>query len=441
MEMMYQYLWRTGALGRDFDLTDGSRIHVANPGRQNFDAGPDFADARVAMGGTVWAGNVEIHVRASDWFLHRHHTDRAYDSVILHVVADADTQVCRADGSPIPTLEFPVPVEASSLYARLTAGKTDIKCAATLDRIPSLLREDWLESLAVERMQTKARRVLDENANLAGDWEQTCFVMLARSLGFGLNGTPFEMLARSLPLRFLLRHSDNLFQLEAMMFGQAGLLDPSQRIFDEYYQLLCREYFFLCRKYSLRPMQASVWKFARTRPQNFPHRRIALLAKAVEGGFSLAGDVLGNAGGCDGLRKLFDWQPEGFWANHYSFDSVEPRPVGAMGQASVDSLIINFAVPVMYAYASLSGNMRLAEDAMAILEELPPEKNRYVRNWQTLGLKADNALRSQALVQLHKEYCDAARCLDCRFANRMISTVAREAAASYGRVDPEAVFD
>ncbi len=441
MEKMYQYLWRTGAIGKDLTLTDGSKIHIANPGRHNLDAGPDFSNARILIGETAWAGNVEIHVKASDWFVHKHHVDPAYDSVILHVVATADAQICRSDGSPIPTLELPVPLEASKLYARLTGGDTPIRCADTLNRVPSLLREDWLESLAVERMQAKAERVLAENANLTGDWEQTSFVMLARSLGFGLNGVPFEMLARSVPLKFLLRHSDNVFQIEAILFGQAGLLDPSQRIFDEYYQLLCREYFFLCRKYSLRPMHPSIWKFARTRPQNFPHRRIAFLAKAVERGFSLTGDIIGNTEGCDGLRRLFNWELEGFWVNHYSFDSKQPHSQVSIGKASVDSLIINFAVPIMYAYASISGNMKLAETAMSILDELPAEQNRYVRVWQTLGLKAKSAQRSQALVHLHKEYCDAGRCLDCRFANRMIATVAQEAAESYGIIDPEAIFD
>ena len=282
MEKMYQYLWRTAALGRDFHLTDGRMLHLVNPGNQNFDAGPDFSNARIRVDGMQWAGNVEIHLRASDWYHHGHDRNPVYDQVMLHVVGVNDRSVTRKDGSMMPTLVFNVPEEAQRLYVSLTSPVAEkIRCAASISKIPRLTLEDWLESLALERIQEKATRILDENDNLRGDWEQTCFVTLARGLGFGLNGVPFEILARSLPLKFIRRHSDNLFQIEALLFGQAGMLDSSCRIFDDYYQQLCREYYFLARKYSLKPMQTSVWKFARTRPQNFPHRRIAFLCKAI----------------------------------------------------------------------------------------------------------------------------------------------------------------
>lgn len=432
MEMMYQYLWRTAALGKDFLLIDGRPLHVSSPGRQNFDAGPDFSNARITVDGTQWAGNVEIHVKASDWFRHGHQTDKAYDSIVLHVVGLNDAPcVCRADGSEVPTLLFAVPVEAAALYGELAAKDGRIRCASGIGSLPGIVREDWLETLAVERMQQKAARVLEENRNLSGDWEQTCFVVLARALGFGLNGIPFEMLARNLPLKVIHRHSDNPFQIEALVFGQAGMLDPSTRIFDEYYQQLCREYFFLLRKYGLRPMPQSLWKYARTRPQNFPHRRLAFLCKSLEGGFSMMRRILEASESVEGLARLFDWRLTGFWHEHFSFDAPAARTADTLGQASVNSLIINVASPLVYAYASQRGDMAMGQRAFEILEKLPPEGNTLVRGWQSVGLKAHNAMRSQALIHLHKSYCVEGRCLDCRFGNRLICLVAKEAMAEY----------
>lgn len=431
MEKMYQYLWRTAALGRDFRLTDGRKVHVANPGRQNFNAGPDFSSARITVNQTKWAGNVEIHLKASDWFHHGHDRDPAYDQVILHVVGADDRAVCRADGTPIPTLVLTVPEEARRLYSSLTSTVAEkIRCAHSISRLQPLEREDWLESLAIERLQEKADRILTENASLRGDWEQTCFVTLARGLGFGLNGTPFEMLARSIPLKFIRRHSDNSFQIEALLFGQAGMLDSSSRIFDEYYQQLCREYFFLARKYGLKPLNPSVWKYSRTRPQNFPHRRIAFLCKALEGGSPLMGSIL-DADTPERTARLFGWTLSGFWHTHFSFDAPAARVADRLGQASTDSLAINVAAPLLYAYAAQRGDDTLAERALRLLESLPPEKNSLTRDFESLDIHAHNAMRSQALVQLHKRYCDENRCLECRFSNRMIAAVAREASASY----------
>ncbi len=436
MEMMYQYLWRTGALGREFTLTDGRSVRVVSPGLHNTDAGPDFSNARIKIDGILWAGNIEIHLKASDWFRHKHHDDPAYDSIILHLVGVADKPVHRKDGSPIPTAIFPIPVEVASLYARLTSPGGDIRCGADVATLPALVKEDWLESLAMERIQEKASAILEENRNLCGDWEQTCFVRFARALGFGLNGVPFEILARSIPLKYIHRHADNPFQIEAIVFGQAGMLDSSCRIFDDRYQALCREYFFLMRKYGLRPMNQSIWKFARTRPNNFPHRRLAFLCKALEGGFSMMRALIDGASDRETIAGLFSWSLSGFWRDHFSFDTQAHRISETLSRASLDSIIINFAAPVLYAYASERGDIQLAEKAIGLLEKTDPEDNRFTRRWETIGIKAGNALRSQALIQLHKCYCDEHRCLDCRFCNRMIAKVAKESMPSYGNRTP-----
>lgn len=420
MEKLYQYLWKHRMLGRELRLDDGTEVEIVSPGVLNTDAGPDFSNAKVRIGGMLWVGNVEIHVRASDWYRHGHDTDDAYDSVMLHVVAVGDRFVTRRDGTVIPQLTATFPEDFFRIYAALSDNISGIRCQHHLQGVSRLVLEDWLETLAVERMQVKARRILNERDNLGGDWERTCFVTLARALGFGLNSEPFEMLARSVPLGFLQRHSDNLMQIEAILFGQAGMLDTSIHIFDEYYQQLCREYYFLARKYDLRPLRRDVWKYARTRPQNFPHRRIALLAKTLYGGFSLLSRLLAAGGDEKQTRELLQWELDGYWLSHSDFDRETPAGASALGAGSVDLLMINLAAPMIYAYAAARGDMDKAEEALGLWLRLQPEKNMYVRQWRQLGLLCDNAMRSQALLQLRKQYCDVGDCLGCRIGHWLL---------------------
>lgn len=436
-EALYQYLWRSMALGRSFYLEDGRRLNVVSPGVLNPNAGPDFCCARINIDGSEWAGNVEIHVKASDWHRHGHDADEAYDSVLLHVVAEADVQIFRRDGSPIPTLRFRPGDSMFNLMEEWRQSKDNIRCRKNLGCIPPLHVADWLETLSVERVAEKADRVLEECAHLDGDWEQTCFVILARGLGFGLNGLPMEMLARSLPLKYLHHHSDNLFQLEALIFGQAGLLDMSQRIFNEYYQALCREYYFLLKKYGLRPINASIWKFARTRPQNFPHRRLSLLAKACQGGFSLSRKIEDANFDIDLYEEIFNWRFNRFWRYHYTFDSDEYYISDSLGAPSVNLLIINVVVPLLYASAKRRGDYEKGERVADILRQIPEERNVYVRQWRSAGLKITDAMRSQAVLQLSKTRCEPGRCLDCRFGHGLISLAANEELPGYGEHAPD----
>lgn len=406
--------------GKTLRDADGARIEVIDPGRLNTDSGPDFFNAKIKADGIEWVGNIEIHVKASDWIRHRHDTDPAYDSIILHVVNISDRRIQRHDGSLIPQVEITIPRDFLATYATLTETSGSMKCGSAISSLPRIAIADWLESLSIERLQAKAQRVNDILSLTANDWEQTCFVMLARALGFGLNGDPFEMLARSIPLKILHHHSDNPLQLQALLFGQAAMLDSSLHIFDEYYQLLCREYFFLARKYNLRPMRPGLWKYARTRPQNFPHRRIAMLAKACEGGFSLFSKIMSNADSTDKLRDLFRWQLTGYWHTHFSFDVEAISISDTLSEASISLLIINAIVPLIYAYGASRGNPDLAERGPDILSTLPPENNSIVRGWEQFGIKADNALRSQALIHLRKEYCDTRKCLSCRWGHSLL---------------------
>ena len=406
--------------GKTLTDADGAPVEVIDPGNLNSDAGPDFFNSKIKINGTEWVGNIEIHVKASDWMRHGHDTDPAYDSIILHVVNISDRRIHRRDGSLIPQVEITIPQDFLQTYASLTEATTSVKCASAIPTLPGLTITDWLESLSIERIQAKAQKTRDILTLTSNDWEQTCFVMLARALGFGLNGDPFEMLARSVPLRILHHHSDNPLQLQAILFGQAAMLDSSLHIFDEYYQLLCREYYFLARKYGLRPMRPGLWKYARTRPQNFPHRRIAMLAKACEGGFSLFSKILANAGDPDKLRGHFRWQLSGYWHTHFSFDVEAHGIADTLSEASISLVVINAVAPLLYAYGASRGDPELAERGLDLLSAIPPENNAITRVWNQLGIRADNALRSQALIHLRKEYCDNRKCLSCRWGHSLL---------------------
>ena len=423
MELLYQYLWKQRMMGRRCVTVRGEDVEIQYAGIHNLDAGPDFHDARVRIAGQLWAGNVEIHVRASDWHRHGHDTDPAYHNVILHVVGVDDERVRRPDGSEIPQMVITFPESFFRMYEALSRRIQAVACEPYLHLVPDLVRADWLSTLAVERLQGKARRIQDCAHSLGGDWNRTCFVSLARALGFNLNGDPFEILARSIPLNVIHHHSDDILQIEALLFGQAGMLDTSLHIFDEYYQTLAREYFFLARKYGLRPMNATMWKYARTRPQNFPHRRIAMLAAALTDGFSMLSDLWDHRGTPDDIRRLFTLTPSPYWETHSDFDT--PGNVsGNLSAAAVDLLMINFVAPMILAYSASRGDIEAAGAAMSIWDGLRPENNTFIRQWTSAGLQPQCAAYSQALLQLRKAYCDFSRCLECRFAAAILKASA-----------------
>lgn len=423
MEKILQYMWQYRLWGKsEYTLHDGRCVRLLNPGCLNSNAGPDFFNAKIFIDNIEWAGNVEIHTKASDWYKHGHDKNPAYDNVILHVVGIDDTKVFRKDGTEIPQITMPLRPEFTEKYINLKEGEQSIRCAEFISQLNELLLHDWLESLACERLQAKATRLLETLNQFSGDWEQTCFITFARTLGFGLNSDTLEILAKSIPLTTLHHHSDSLLQLEALLFGQAGMLDMSTHILDEYYQQLCREYYFLQRKYSLRPIQKHLWKYSKTRPANFPHRRIALLAKFTFGGFSLMRKIIDANGDKAKLYDIFNLQLSGYWTNHSSFDIPIPNAPSCLSKSSINLILINTVAPLYYAYGNYRGELRIEENAIDLLYELPTEKNSILSQWERIGITAENALRSQALLQLRKDYCDLHKCLFCRIGNSLLRT-------------------
>ena len=422
MEEIFQLLWAHRMLGLSFSLDSGEKVRVIDPGILNRDAGPDFFNAKVKIGGKTWVGNIEIHMKASDWHRHGHAADPAYDNVILHVVAINDTSICRSDGSEIAQMKVSLPEDFYKTFAYLNGTISEIRCHRGLHNVNSLRRSDWIETLTIERLQHKAARIEETLKRSNGDWNAACFMTLARALGFGLNGLPFEMLAESINLNHLRRHSDNIVQMEAIFFGQAGLLDPMQNTGDLRYQIMCREYQFLARKYSMHPIPKTTWKFARTRPQNMPYRRIALLAKAMSETPDLLNRILEASGDEDRLRELFTWKVDAYWSRRLTFGNdaqTEANPP-SLSESSINIMLINVAAPLLYAYALMHSNHDMKEEAVSLLTGLPGEKNAIIRTWQQLGFNALDAGMSQALIHLRKEYCDKHECLRCRFGQYLL---------------------
>lgn len=426
MELLYHYLWKHRMLGRPLATCDGRPVEVLSPGVHNEGAGPDYSNSIVKIDGDIWAGNVEIHVKASDWFRHGHDKDLAYDSVILHVVAVDDARIRRkSNDEEIPQVRAVMPEKFFLTYAALCRDLKAVRCAGSIASLPRLVVEDWLETLSIERLHQKAERILEYYRSMEFDWEQVMFVASARALGFGLNGLPFEMLAKSVPLKYVYHHSDNLMQIEALLFGQAGMLDPSGNIFDEYYQRLCSEYAFMVAKYGLRPLRGDLWKYARTRPQNFPHRRIAMLARALYKGARFVDSLANAAGDPDALMEFFSWDLDGYWLNRSSFgsDGIMPETKSTMlSRASRELMLINVAAPFYYAYGHILGDCDFGEKGIDLLMKLKSERNTILTEWERCGLKASDASRSQALIHLRREYCDRSRCLDCRFGHYLLRT-------------------
>lgn len=424
MERLLQYIWQHKLwLSEDMVTNDGRRIRVIDPGLLNTDSGPDFFNAKVEIDGHLWVGNVEIHVRASDWKRHHHDEDPAYDSVILHVVEKDDAPVARINGEIIPQVELKVSPRFNESYDRLVNAKVELPCAARLGEVPLLTVTEWIEALAFERLHGKVDRVRELYDRYNGSWEDICYVMLARTLGFGINNDAFERLSRATPLRLLHKHSDSILQVEALLFGQAGLLGGAHAD-DSYYQQLMREYAFLANKFSLRPIEGTAWRLFRSRPQNFPYRRIALLAQFVHGGFNLMNDIL-NASDTKALRQLFDIELSGYWTTHYNFGKPSPSAGRALSGISIDIVLINTVAPLYYARGEMTDDYTMTDRAIALLEDIRPEQNSIVNMFKAAGIKCNDALTSQALIQLRRNYCEARKCIYCRLGHRLLATDAR----------------
>lgn len=425
MEKLMQYVWKH-RLWRSEDMVTntGKKVRVVDSGLLNTDAGPDFFNAKIEIDGHMWVGNVEMHYRATDWKRHHHDSDKAYDSVILHVVAKDDAPVRRTNGELIPQLVLEVSPQFNADYASLVGATIEVPCATKIKQVPHLTIVEWVEGLAFERLHGKVERIHQLLDSFNGSWEDVCYVTLARNFGFGINNDAFERLARRTPLRLLGKHSDSVLQIEALLFGQAGMLDAQKPGMDSYYNQLCTEYAFLSNKFQLTPMEKESWKLFRIRPQNFPYRRIAMLAQFIEGGFRMMNRIL-EAEGEKEMRTLFEVELSGYWTKHYTFGKPNERATATLSRSSIDIILINTVAPLLYAYGELTGNYEMTDKAIKLLEDLRAESNSIVSHFVAYGIDCPDALTSQALVQLKREYCDARKCIYCKIGHHLLSKAAR----------------
>lgn len=404
---------------RDLRTTDNEEVEIIKAGTHNVDAGPDFFNAKIRVGNTLWAGNVEVHIDAGDWKKHRHQADKAYDNIILHVVLNANEQQYRTSGEKIPTLELGDRIN-KKLYKNYLDFKSNagwIPCAKQIDSAPFFVISSTIDKLLVERLERKSQQIAESLALNRNNWEETFYQLLARNFGFKTNAAPFELLAKSLPSKYLGRHKNSLLQIEAMLFGQAGMLE--RHVEDKYVLALQNEYAFLKQKFKLNPIESHLWKFLRLRPVNFPSIRIAQFAALIFRSSRLFSAIIETEDSA-GLKELLNVSVSDYWQTHYIMDKESPRKDKKLGNAAVNAIIINTIVPFLFVYGKQKADDTYTERALRFLEETAGESNALVWQWKELGLPVNTAYNTQALIQLKNEYCDPKKCLSCSIGNYLL---------------------
>ena len=418
-EDFLHFIWNNKLYQNDSLFTqEGESLQIMHPGRHNTNAGPDFFDARIRIGETLWAGNIEIHQRASDWNKHGHQNDPVYRNTILHVVSLSDIQVFNDLGSCVPVLVIRWPHWIEDNYEMLIKSQDWIGCASLLYQVDPFRIKFFLNGIVIERLKQKIEAISKVLTETKDDWGETFYCMLARNFGLKENALPFEMVARSLPQSVLARHHDSLFQTEALLFGQAGLL--GEELFgDEYYLELRKEYRFLAVKYGLKPIEGHLWKFMRMHPGNFPTIRLAQFAMLIHHSKGLFSAVI-EANNLEDLQQLFMVKASDYWDSHYSFNKPSVNRKKVFGDQIFSLIVINVVVPFYFLYGESQNKLFLKDRALVILEQMPAENNSAISRWAGAGIIAANALESQALLQLQRNYCEPRKCLNCTIGHKII---------------------
>lgn len=418
-EEFLHYVWKYRLIDQHLVSTSGDQLVVIQPGSHNFDSGPDFFTAKIKINDTVWAGNVEIHVYSSDWYLHNHQYDQAYDNIILHIVYEDDKPVLRQNGKPVPTLELKGHFK-QSLYDRYTyfmTNKNWIPCEKLIQGVDRFVMNNWIDRLMIEKLENKASEITSHFLNNGSDWEQTFYEFLSRNFGFKVNGAPFQLLAKSLPLKILAKHKDDKFQVEALLFGQAGLLHT--RFADDYPKKLKKEYVFLRKKYDLKPIDQHLWRFMRLRPSNFPTIRISQFADLIYSSSHLFSTIIEKKNLKD-MIELFNISVSAYWNSHYVFDKLSSNRKKAMSVKTIHLLIINTIVPILFVYGKYRNDQSMIDRALKFLDQLPAEQNAIISKWEELELSVRSSFQSQALILLKNSYCKNKRCLNCGIGNEIL---------------------
>ncbi len=420
-EDFIQFVWQFMRFdASDIKTDDGEPVGILNQGILNTDSGPDFSSGRVFIGDIEWVGNIEIHTIASDWNAHGHQHDSAYNNVILHVVYENDQSIFDESGRKVPTIELKNRIDPQSIHAweKLCRSKHQVACQNELVTIEDIVVQQTLNRNLIQRLERKTAEIEQVCVQSNNNWEYVLYNILCRGFGFRVNGLPFSILSSTLPFRLVESTRHNQFQLEALLFGQAGFLE--EEFEDDYPDMLKKEFQHLKNKHQLQPLSKSVWKMSRMRPNNFPVLRIAQLAAILCRVPKLFRQVL-ECKDYDELKSIFnDHPPHAYWQNHSSFDKGIPSRSATIGVSSIDTLIINSIAPFVFHYGRVHTREDLSELALKLLYEIPPEKNGIIRSWRELGIHARNAADSQALIQLKNENCSRKKCVSCAIGTKLL---------------------
>jgi hypothetical protein len=422
-EEILHFIWKF----KRFDMLnlktiEDFEVSVASVGLHNLDAGPDFSEAKLKIGDTLWAGNVEIHIKSSDWLKHHHQYDKAYDNVILHVVWEHDADITRTDGTTIPTLELKNRVDPQIIenYLQLKENTYWIPCQNRLKTVDNLVKQQCLDRMMLERLAEKSDYINHIYQNTKQNWEDTFYTVLAKSFGFKVNGLPFELLANQIPQLLFAKYKNNPIYIDALIFGVAGFLNRNFE--EEYPKLLKKEYAFLKSKHQLVALDLSVWKFAKTRPDNFPTVRLGQFAALVNQSQHLFSKII-EVDDAKGFLNFFDnLLVNKYWENHYQFNKVlDQKRSLTLGKESINSILINTIAPLLFFYGKQMGQKNYVDVALNLLENLKPENNAITKNFKEFGFNFSNAFDTQALIHLKKFYCDQKKCLNCTIGINLLT--------------------
>ena len=419
-EDFLHFVWKTKRFDPiNLHTTDGESIEIITFGTHNHHAGPDFLNGRLRIDGTEWAGNIEMHLKSSQWYNHRHEEDRAYDNVILHVVFEEDTKVSRRNGAKIPCLNLSKRIHpgVKASYLELLHNENKIPCLAQFQKVPEHVSSIWLDRILIERLEAKTELILQELSRNEQDWNAVCYKYIGRCFGLSVNTDAFEILCHSIDWKILSKHKDQLIQIEALLFGQAGMLD--KEFTNAYPQKLKVEYNFLRSKYSLCPIPRSVWKFMRMRPVNLPTVRIAQFAYFIFKTEYLFSKLLAAKNKKE-LHEIFTLSLNNYWKTHFVFDKESSSSAKSLGSNMIDLILVNGVVPLIFSYGISLANEDYKEKALNLLRSIKAEKNHITRFWSELDMNATSAAESQSLIHLKKQYCDKRKCLECAVGNYLL---------------------
>ncbi len=418
-EELFHFIWQYKLLNTNTLYTEsGQQLQIIKPGELNNDSGPDFFNAKIKLGNLTLAGNIEVHVNASDWNKHHHQDDAAYSNIILHVVYINDSKQKSHGNFEILELKKHIDERVLKNYINLIRSKNTLPCHRHISEVNRLKLSGWLQRMLIERLEKKTEYIKQQFEQSGNDYSFALYITFAKNFGFKVNAEPFENLARVLPLSVLLKHANNLFQLEALLFGCAGLLEKSFK--DKYIQQLQNEFEFLKQKYNLRVLKGESWKFMRLRPANFPSVRLWQFAKLIYH----HSDIFMNPEKYNSISKLSEalqHKPDGYWKNHYKIGGKEQKEIGSMGIQSVENIMINTIAPYLFFYARQTAKDSDLSNALSCFDEIPFESNIKTRHFTKAGLQLKTAGESQALIQLFDNYCKTKRCLNCGIAAQLLT--------------------